>query len=150
MKSRETTVAFLLCIAIAVMGVALSVSSATNAPRRSFTFTYVTRIPALPEDAKISRIWIPLPQSDRYQTIGNMKIETPFAFTKHRDPEYGNAYVYLHVPVAKVTEPAEVRVSRCDDTRSGRRAFRSHRIRKRPHQESAFRELSRATIPRCS
>ncbi len=112
MKSLKTIVLTFACIiALAAMGAAFSASSETSASLRNFEFTYLTRIPILPADAKTSRIWIPLPQSDRYQTIGNLKIETPFAFTKHRDPEYGNEYVYLQVPAAKVTGPAEVRVS---------------------------------------
>jgi transglutaminase-like putative cysteine protease len=112
MKSLKTMVLTFACIiALSFMGAAFSTSSVTSAPLRSFEFTYLTRIPTLPTDAKTSRIWIPLPQSDRYQTIGNLKIETPLAFSRHRDPEYGNEYVYLQVPAAKVAEPAEVRVS---------------------------------------
>ena len=112
MKSLMTIVpAFACIIAIAVIGAAFSASSQINAPVRNFQFVYLTRIPTLPADAKISRIWIPLPQSDRYQTIGDLKIETRFAYTRHRDPEYGNECLYLEVQSAKVHEPAEVRVS---------------------------------------
>ena len=112
MNSLKTIVLAGACI-IAIAGVTVvhSASSQRDAPVRKFKFTYVSRIPALPTDAKISRIWIPLPQSDEYQMVGDLKIETPFAYTKHRDAEYGNEYLYLEVPAAKVTEPAEVRVS---------------------------------------
>ncbi len=98
MKSLKPIVPFFACIAIAVMGVAFSATSETNAPLRNFRFTYLTRIPTLPADAKISRIWIPLPHSDPYQTVGALKIESPFPYAKHRDPEYDNEYVYLQVP----------------------------------------------------
>ncbi len=112
MKSLKIIVlAFVCIIALAAMVTAFAASSETNAPLRNFEFTYVIRIPALPADAKISRIWIPLPESDRYQTIRDLKIESPFPYTEHRDPEYGNEYLYLQVPAAKATEPAEVRVS---------------------------------------
>ncbi len=112
MKSLKSVVLTFACIsALAAIGATFSASSETSAPLRDFEFTYLTRIPTLPADAKTSRIWIPLPQSDRYQTIGDLKIETPFAYTRHRDPEYGNEYLYLQVPAAKVSEPAEVRVS---------------------------------------
>ena len=112
MKSLKTVVLAVACIiAIAVMGAAFPTSPQTSVSLRNFEFTYLTRIPVLPADAKISRIWIPLPQSDRYQTIADLKIETRFAYTRHRDPEYSNEYLYLEVPSAKVTEPAEVRVS---------------------------------------
>ena len=112
MKTLKTIVLTFACIiALAFMRAGFSASSEASAPLRNFEFTYLTRIPALPTDAKTSRIWIPLPQSDGYQTIGDLKIETPFAYTKHRDPEYGNEYLYLRVPAAKATEPSEVRVS---------------------------------------
>ena len=81
MKSLKTTVPFFACIAIAVMAVAFSASSETNAPLRNFEFSYLTRIPALAADAKLSLNWIPLPQSDRFQTIRDLKVETPFAYT---------------------------------------------------------------------
>lgn len=88
-----------------------SASSKASAPTRSFEFTYLTRIPEFPADAKVSRIWIPLPQSDGYQTVSELKVESPFTYSRHRDPEYGNEYAYLEVPAIKVAEPAEVRVT---------------------------------------
>ena len=110
MKPHKVFVLALACIALAGMAT-LAASSDTNAPVRNFEFTYLARIPVLPAGAKTSRIWIPLPQSDAYQTIGNLKIETAFTYTKLRDPEYGNEYVYLQIPAAKDTEPSELRVS---------------------------------------
>jgi transglutaminase-like putative cysteine protease len=111
MKSHKAVVLPVACIIALVALTAFSSSSENDAPRRNFEFTYIARIPALPADAKTSRIWIPLPQSNGYQTIANLKIETPFAYSKYRDPEYGNEYVYLQVPAAKFTEPSEVRIS---------------------------------------
>ena len=112
MKLSESTLRALACVvAFAAVAVSFSASSETNAPVRNFEFRYLTRIPTLPTDAKISRIWIPLPQSDRYQTIANLKIESPFAYAKHRDPEYGNEYLYMEIPAANVTQHAEVRVT---------------------------------------
>ncbi len=112
MKLLKTIVSLFACImAVAVAGVIVSAFSETSTALRNFEFTYLTRIPALPADAKLSRIWIPLPQSDGYQTIRDLKIETPFAYTRHRDPEYGNEYLYLEVPAARGSEPAEVHVS---------------------------------------
>jgi transglutaminase-like putative cysteine protease len=128
MKSLKTIVPFFVCIAIALMGVSFSVSSETNAPLRNFEFTYLTRIPTFPVDAKTSRIWIPLPHSDRYQIVGDLKIETPFAYTKHRDPEYGNEYLYLQVPAAKVTEPSDVRVSFEVTRREHRAVLEAHPV----------------------
>src|ERR1700740_1086921 len=111
MKSSRLIVALVACvITAAALGAAVS-SSTSTAPLRQFGFTYVAKIPALPADAKISRIWIPLPQSDRYQTIRNLKIEAPFPYTQRKDSEYGNEYLYFEVPASKVGEPAEVKVT---------------------------------------
>jgi len=111
MKSRKTfVVAFALIVVIAAVDSGYSAFSRASTPERSFEFTYVTRIPELPAGARSSKIWIPLPQSDSYQTISDLRIESPFAYSTHRDSEYGNEYVYLEVPAAKVAAPAEVRV----------------------------------------
>ncbi len=115
MKSRRTFVVALLCIAvIAIAGAGFSATSRVtgrvSAPVRNFEFTYVTKIPAVPAEAKSSKIWIPLPQSDTYQAISDLKIESPFPYARHRDSEYGNEYVYLDVPAAKADAPQEVRV----------------------------------------
>src|SRR5260221_13062797 len=112
MNSRRTFVAAFACVLmIAVVGSRFSAFSRVSAPVRIFEFTYLTRIPGLPPDAKTSRIWIPLPQSEAYQTISDLTIESPFHYATHHDSEYGNAYAYLEVPAAKVAVPAEVRVT---------------------------------------
>src|SRR6202047_5362175 len=112
MKSRRAFIFAVTCVGVlAIVGGGFFAFSRASVPVRSFEFTYVTRIPALPSDAKTSRIWIPLPQSDAYQTISDLKIESPFPYATHRDSEYGNEYAYLEVPAAKVAGPAEVRVT---------------------------------------
>jgi transglutaminase-like putative cysteine protease len=111
MKSRRGWVAaFASIVVVAVVGTGVSVFSQAGVVARSFEFTYLTRIPELPADTKISRIWIPLPQSGPYQTISDLKIESPFAYATHRDSEYGDEYLYLEVPAGKGAGPAEVRV----------------------------------------
>ena len=111
MKSRKGCVAaFGFMAVIAAVGSGFSAFSQASTAERSFEFTYLTRIPGLPAGAKISRIWIPLPQSGPHQTISDLKIESPFAYTTHRNSEYGNEYAYLEVPASKGAGPAEVRV----------------------------------------
>lgn len=115
MKSRRISVVALLCVALtAIAGVGLAassrVSARASAPVRNFEFTYVTKIPGVPTDAKISKIWIPLPQSDAYQAISDLKIDSAFPYATHHDSEYGNEYAYLEVPAAKTGAVQEVRV----------------------------------------
>src|SRR5438309_6168477 len=101
----------LFTLLLVILCMAASAPLRTNVSARNFEFTYLMTIPASPADAKTLRIWIPLPQSDPYQAIGGLKIESPFPYAKHRDPEYGNEYLYLQVPAAQVSSIKEVRMS---------------------------------------
>jgi transglutaminase-like putative cysteine protease len=142
MKSLKMIAGAVAClIAFVAFSASLSVSSNATAPLRKFEFTYVAKIPALPADAKVSRIWIPLPQSDRYQTIRNLKIEAPFAYTERKDPEYGNEYLYVEVPASKIAQPADVRVT-FDVTR------REHRVALEPRPASTPSRMSPADLQR--
>jgi transglutaminase-like putative cysteine protease len=127
---KKLVLALACVVAVAAPGLVFSAASDTSAPLRVFEFTYLTRIPALPPGARTARVWIPLPQSNQYQSIGNVQIRTPFAYTEHRDSEYGNEYLYIDVPAAKITEPGEVRVS-FDATR------REHRVALDGHAATA-------------
>jgi len=112
MISRRTvSLGFAFTFALAALGAALSAPSQMSAPVRNFEFTYLTRIPTSPPGAKTLKIWIPLPQSDPYQAIGGMQIESPFSYAKRSDPEYGNEYLYLQIPAEKLNALADVRMS---------------------------------------
>ncbi|HEV2194861.1 MAG TPA: transglutaminase domain-containing protein [Candidatus Acidoferrum sp.] len=142
MKSLKILVAVLACaVTVAVMKAALSAPSETSSATRKFRFTYVASIPALPADAKTSRIWIPLPQSDQSQTIRDLKIESALTYTQHRDPEYGNEYLYLEVPASEVSQPADVRVS-FEVTR------REHRVALDAHTAAATFRLTSSDLQR--
>lgn len=142
MKSLKILIAALVCaVTVAVMRPALSAPSETSSTTRKFRFTYVASIPSLPSDAKISRIWIPLPQSNQYQTIRDLKIESPLTYTQHRDPEYGNEYLYLEVPASEVSQPADVRVS-FEATR------REHRVALDAHTAAATSRLAPPDLQR--
>ncbi len=110
MISRRTIdLGFAFTFALALLGA--PARAQINAPGRNFEFTYLARIPVLPPGSKTLAVWIPLPQSDSYQTISGLKIESPFPYTTHRDPEYGNEYLYVQVPAGSVSSLEEVRLS---------------------------------------
>ena len=96
---------------LAILCAAASAPLRMNDSVRNFEFTYQMKIPTSPANAKTLRIWIPLAQSDPYQAIYGLKIESRFPYAKHRDPEYGNEYLYLQVPAAQVSSLKEVRIS---------------------------------------
>src|SRR5437899_5246817 len=108
---RIVALGTLFTLLLVILCMAASAPLRTNVSSRNFEFTYQMTIPASPADAKTLRIWIPLPKSDPYQAISDLKIESPFPYAKHRDPEYGNEYLYLQVPAAQVSSLAEVRMS---------------------------------------
>ena len=113
MRSTKIHVFVFACIgALAVWtGMPGAASLPENAVTRTFEFTYLTRIPPLPSDAKSSRIWIPTPQSDSFQTISDVRIDSPIPYSKRRDSEYGNEYLYFEVSPAKFPQAGEVRMS---------------------------------------
>ncbi len=108
---RIVALGTLFTLLLVILCMAASAPLQTNVSARNFEFTYLMTIPASPPGAKTLRLWIPLPQSDPYQAIGGLKIESPFPYAKHRDPEYGNEYLYLQVPAAQVSSREEVRMS---------------------------------------
>ena len=92
---------------------------------RTFEFTYLARIPELPAGSEGLRLWIPLPPSDEHQTISNLTIESPLPFTREREPEFGNQYIFVQAPPEHHNGPVEVQL-RFRVTR------REHRVSVRP------------------
>lgn len=87
---------------------------------RHFEFTYLVRVANLPADAKTLRLWVPLPQSDPYQTITELKIDSPVTYSRHRELAFGNENIYLEVPVEKLPQPFELRLHFLVDRREHR------------------------------
>ena len=101
--------------------VVLSFSRPIAPAVREFEFTYRARIPQIPANAKTVRLWIPLPRPDRYQSISDLKIQSPVKFTERREPVYGNKYLYLEATPAQLRQPFELEIE-------FRAARREHRV----------------------
>ncbi len=111
--NRSRTVFSRLVIAVAALGLFTGISAAfaqARPPARRFEFRYLVRVPQPPAGTKTLRLWIPLPQSNENQTISELKIETALAYSRYRDPEYGNEYLYLEASPAKIQHPLEILV----------------------------------------
>jgi transglutaminase-like putative cysteine protease len=78
---------------------------------RNFVFTCVTHVPAMPQDSRELRIWLPLPYEDRSQGISQLKIESPVRYKIQRDKEYGNRYAYIVVQPEDARKPFDIRIS---------------------------------------
>ncbi|MGB5379059.1 transglutaminase-like domain-containing protein [Muriicola sp.] len=59
-----------------------------------FEFNYELTLPEITEAA---RIWIPVPQTDRFQTIEILSIEAPATYQMLKEKEYGNAILYMEL-----------------------------------------------------
>ena len=60
----------------------------------NFTFHYDVTIPQLSENAKM---WIPIVQTNRFQTVEVMSQEIPTEYKKLKDPVFGNEVLYLEL-----------------------------------------------------
>lgn len=79
---------------------------------RVFEFSYLTTIPEFPEGANFLEIWVPIPRSNFYQRISDVKIETKLPYTLQTDPEYGNKMLYIKTFRAdNPPQPLEVKLN---------------------------------------
>ncbi|MBW8051587.1 MAG: transglutaminase domain-containing protein [Cytophagales bacterium] len=77
---------------------------------RSFEFIYNVALPHIPKTAKGLSTWIPLPQSDNFQVISNIKIECPVPYTIDRETTYNNKF--LNILINKnIPDSLNIRIS---------------------------------------
>ncbi len=62
--------------------------------RDAFEFRYEATLPEIGEEA---RIWIPVAQSDRFQTVALSSLEAPAAYRMLEEQEFGNKVMYMEV-----------------------------------------------------
>ncbi len=65
----------------------------------------------MPAGSKELRLWIPLPYEETYQSITNLKIESPVSYRIAREKQYGDRYAYMVVSAAQAKAAFDVRVS---------------------------------------
>src|ERR1700726_4118940 len=82
----------LFAVGVAYAGGRSAAEMTDGIPARSFEFTYQVHVPANPDSAGPTHLWIPLPQSDGYQDIRGLRMESPVSHVQGRDPEYSNAF----------------------------------------------------------
>lgn len=62
---------------------------------RNFVFSYVVHIPASPGATGKLRLWMPVPQSDAYQKISDLSVQSPARHSVHKESEYRNEFLYF-------------------------------------------------------
>jgi len=75
--------------------------------QRSFWFTYRVVVPELPANSQRVDAWIPIPQSNAYQSIEKIHISANLPYQVHRDPKFGNRMAYFS---ARETLPDSIRI----------------------------------------
>jgi transglutaminase-like putative cysteine protease len=80
-------------------------------PSRSFQFTYVIHVPAMPEGSRELRLWAPMPYQDLYQSISQLRVESPVPYVMRRDSEYSDQYAYFVIGATHAKAPFDIRVS---------------------------------------
>ena len=71
--------------------------SETNAKTRNFQLTYSVKVEQIPKDTKELLLFLPVPESDRYQEISDLKIKSAYPYLIYQDPEYGNSILKIQM-----------------------------------------------------
>lgn len=89
-------------ISFGLLAILLTLTTAVRAHRqnpdaaeiaaRHFEFTYQVHVPANSEAKGTEKIWIPVPQSDTFQDIRDLHLESSVQNSRGRDREYGNTF----------------------------------------------------------
>src|SRR5262249_38942307 len=71
---------------------------------RTFDGTYTATLTGIPGDAGVLNIWIPIPTTRGEQQISDIKIDSPFTWTRMRENEFGDEYIVAKVPAPQTGE----------------------------------------------
>lgn len=72
----------------------------------SFVFIYRVKVPELKDTA---RMWLPMPATDRFQTVEVVSIQTPGRSQTLEDRAHGNRVLYVELGPADSLQPIEMR-----------------------------------------
>lgn len=70
------------------------------AESRTVDAVYTATLTGVPE-ARVLKVWIPLPQSTPWQEISDIEIDSPHEFAIKTEPTYGNRYAYATIENAR-------------------------------------------------
>ena len=107
--SACATILVLGAFAVLLSGGSGKSEPAPAIPARTFAFTYQVRVPASIA-AGASYLWLPVPQSDSFQEIRDLRMESTAANRLTRDPEYGNRMVLFTPSAAQAAAGYEVQL----------------------------------------
>jgi transglutaminase-like putative cysteine protease len=91
-------------IALAVSLLLVSTLAFADNAARTFDATYTATISKIPADAGVLNVWIPIPTSRGEQEISDVKIDSPYAWQRMREKEFGDEYIFAKVPAPQIGE----------------------------------------------
>lgn len=65
---------------------------------KTFEATYTAAVNGIPAGTKNLKVWIPLPVTRGPQSVSDVVIDSPYQWTRTRDPEFGDEYAYAVIP----------------------------------------------------
>lgn len=88
--------------------VLLALATALSAQPKTYDATYVATLSDIPSGIESLDVWIPLPKSNAHQSVRDVVIDSPYAFTRHTEAAWGNEYA--HARIARPPSSLTVRV----------------------------------------
>ncbi|MFA0774113.1 MAG: hypothetical protein KEFWMYNX_002148, partial [Candidatus Fervidibacter sp.] len=74
-------------------------------------FTYKAVVPELPAGTKALDLWLPIPSDDRWQTVRDVQVTSPYPHRITQEQKFGNRMVYVRVTGQGTRDKFEVAVS---------------------------------------
>ncbi len=108
MSPRLAGNVFTLGILIVALGAIVLSAGIPQLSTRQFEFTYKVQVPGLAAGGAALQLWVPLPASNAYQDISDLRIESPVAYKVERDQEYGNRFAYFRADSEKTAAGFDV------------------------------------------
>ncbi|HEX8171949.1 MAG TPA: transglutaminase-like domain-containing protein [Thermoanaerobaculia bacterium] len=71
---------------------------AALAPSKTYDAVYVATLSDIPPGLQSLDVWIPLPKSSEHQKVSDVRIESPYKWTRRTEPVWGNVYAYARIP----------------------------------------------------
>ncbi len=138
-----------LALGLLLLGSAALLASERHARSRTFELTYKATIREIPVGTKVLELWLPLPQTDRNQTIHRTTIDAPNRIIIGREARFGNECVHVRVdrPTTSITVTLTVEATRREN--SGNEEILSKEARARylkPEPSGPVRSLALAAI----
>jgi transglutaminase-like putative cysteine protease len=104
-RTSDTPVGWLAVAVLLLLPVGVTASE-RQLRTRTFELTYKATVRDIPVGTKILDLWLPLPQTDRNQTVHRITIEALNRVTIGRESRFGNQSI--HVRVDQLTAPLTV------------------------------------------